>query len=265
MSKRRRWWIAFLLGLWCPGLGHVYCGIFLQGMKVFLGFNLLMVGAYFLLSHFVIIGLLTVFSCALFCIGSALQAARIASRIKEIEIKRYNRWYCYVGIALALLMLVSGESYSLRRFVVEPFKVPSVSMEPTILSGDHILVKKSAYFSEKPQRGDLIIYVLPKEGVNVIKRVVAIPGDTVELRGKELRINGELKAESYVQYSEGGAKDLPLLTVPEGKVVVLGDNRDLSKDSRYYESPFIDQLWIKGRAFAVYWSAAHWERIGLRW
>lgn len=163
----------------------------------------------------------------------------------------------------------------LRASVVEAFRIPSQSMETTLQVGDHILVNKLSYgvrapFVEKmlwryatPQRGDVVVFTLPdneetadtnESDTNLIKRIIGLPGDTIEVRGVELFINGELLEENYSRYLEGGTTDFGPVKVPEGHVLLLGDNRDHSKDSRFWNSPFLDIRRIKGRAFIVYWN-----------
>lgn len=165
----------------------------------------------------------------------------------------------------------------LRATVVEAFKIPSGSMRPTLIEHDHILVTKFNFglrlpFVPKtvilwgqPKRGDIVVFTRPDQsGTNIIKRVIGLPGDVVEVRGRTVRVNGQLLNEPYhVQWLEGGATDFPATQVPEGHVFLMGDNRDHSKDSRFWEdSPFLDIRLIKGRAQIIYWNASALSRIG---
>jgi signal peptidase I len=100
--------------------------------------------------------------------------------------------------------------------------------------------------------------------INLIKRVIGLPGDIVQVKGTTLYINGEKQEHDndHAQWLEGGNKDFGPIKIPEGKVLMLGDNRDHSRDSRYWSDPFLDIDRIKGRAFVIYWSSAyHFERI----
>lgn len=163
----------------------------------------------------------------------------------------------------------------LRASVVEAFKIPSASMESTLQVGDHILVNKLSYglwlpFRKQtltsfrsPERGEIVVFTLPDDPstpevdeseTNIIKRVIAIPGDKVELTGKTLKINDKIMPDDHAQYIYGGVRDFGPIIVPPGKVLMLGDNRDASKDSRYWKDPFLDITRIKGRAFIIYWS-----------
>jgi len=191
----------------------------------------------------------------------------------------------------------------LRATVVEAFTIPSSSMESTLLIKDHILVNKLAYglrvnelwFDREslllwasPKRGDIVVFSVPddpettdvkEDEINLIKRVIGVPGDTVEVRGIEVFINGKLLSpEPYAQWLSGGLKDFPpvydangeeifvtpgshTVTVPEGSILLLGDNRDRSKDSRFWKNPFVDIHRVKGRAFVVYWNTSDPSRM----
>ncbi|MFW6081236.1 MAG: signal peptidase I [Desulfosalsimonas sp.] len=171
----------------------------------------------------------------------------------------------------------------IRAFVVQAFKIPSGSMEPTLQVGDHILVNKFIYGVRlpvtnttiipvsAPERGDIIVFEYPVEpDKDFIKRVVAVPGDVVEIRNKKVYVNGK-RADDY-PVKHNGEKMLPAsgnqrdnfgpVTVPDGGYFVLGDNRDNSYDSRFWG--FVQNSAIKGEAFIIYWS---WdkENFGVRW
>jgi signal peptidase I len=143
--------------------------------------------------------------------------------------------------------------------------------------GDHILVNKLSYglrfpFVTKtlfdfrlPKHGDVVVFTLPDDpNTNIIKRVVGLPGDKVEVQGMKLLINDAIydKDAEHAQWIFGGKKDFGPVIVPENKVLLLGDNRDQSKDSRYWvdangnPDPFLDVSRIKGRAFVIYWNSA---------
>jgi len=174
----------------------------------------------------------------------------------------------------------------LRASVVEAFKIPSSSMEATLQIHDHILVNKLSYglridpISDEslmkfrsPKRGDVVVFKLPdipetptvESDPNIIKRVIGLPGDEIEVRGTQVIINGETYTddEKYAQWLHGGKKDFGPERVPEGTVLLLGDNRDQSRDSRFWDdSPFLDMKRIKGRAFVIYWNwPPSFERI----
>jgi signal peptidase I len=172
------------------------------------------------------------------------------------------------SLALALLLALM-----IRSSVVEAFWVPSGSMLPTIEIGDHLFVNKLAYGLRVPllgakvaefgrlQRGDIVVFLSPTDGeTDLIKRVVAVAGDTVEIRDKKLFVNGEPALDNHARFVDPHLRGAPRDNygperVPPGKFFVLGDNRDQSYDSRYWG--FADVASIKGQATFVYWS---WDR-----
>ncbi len=171
-----------------------------------------------------------------------------------------------VVIALILALFI-------RAFIVQAFKIPSGSMEPTLLIGDHLLVNKFIYgihipFTDirllplrKPQRGDIIVFKFPKDrSKDYIKRVIAVEGDTVEIRNKRVYVNGQPLDEPYAYYSDDtilpGTVDprdnFGPIKVPKDSFFVMGDNRDRSYDSRYWG--FVNIKDVEGKAFIIYWS-----------
>jgi signal peptidase I len=184
-------------------------------------------------------------------------------------------------IALALAII-------LRTFFIQAYKIPSGSMEPTLLVGDHIIVNKLVYGLRLPDsifgvtpfaneipygkyivqfeavhRGDVVVFVFPEDqSKDFIKRVVAIPGDTVEVKAGMLYLNGARAPNPHAQYSipasarvESSPRDyFGPLTVPPGQYFMMGDNRDLSYDSRFWGPATRDA--IEGRASFIYWSCA---------
>jgi len=201
---------------------------------------------------------------------------------EELIVKKpWYREYAEALFVAAILALI------IRTFVVQAFKIPSGSMENTLLIGDHLLVCKFIYGTEiplmdkfvfpltDPKRGDVIVFEFPEdEGKpwlqrrDFIKRVVGIPGDVVEVRNKNVYVNGEhqiLDQEVHKESSlilPGSAMSpqdrrdfMPPVTVPENSYFVMGDNRDRSYDSRFWG--FVDRSKIKGKAFIKYWSWDH--------
>lgn len=182
-----------------------------------------------------------------------------------------------IGSLVALAFLV------IRPTLLEPFQIPSGSMIPTLEIGDRILVNKLSYglriaFMDhpviqwsQPERGEVVVFTRPddprtkdNEGkINLIKRVVGLPGETIELRDDTVYINGKVLDEQYARYVDGGIAEgnFGPEAIPEGHILLLGDNRDRSKDSRFWDKPFLDIRRIKGRAFMVYWSWNDLSRI----
>jgi signal peptidase I len=181
--------------------------------------------------------------------------------------RRIVKEYAEAIITALVLALV------IRAYVIQAFKIPSGSMIPTLLIGDHILVNKFIYgtkipFSDrrvlvfkKPERGDIIVFKYPENPKkDFIKRVMGTEGDVIEEKNKTVYLNGKAILEPYVQHSdssirsgENGPRDnFGPLVVPENKVFVMGDNRDQSYDSRYWG--FVDLSEIMGKALIIYWS-----------
>ena len=203
--------------------------------------------------------------------------------------KRIIREYAEAIITALLLALV------IRAYIVQAFKIPSGSMIPTLLIGDHILVNKFIYgtkipFSDKrilifkkPAKGDIIVFKYPEDPEkDFIKRVMAVGGDQIESKNKVIFVNGEKVVEPYIQHVYSfiypgcsnlmAGEDNPChrdnfgpLVVPKNKVFVMGDNRDQSYDSGYWG--FVDAKAIKGDALIIYWSwdpnnSLRFNRIG---
>jgi len=172
--------------------------------------------------------------------------------------------WSYLQVIIVAFIIVFG---FIRPFVVEAFKIPSGSMEDTLLIGDRILVCKFIYGIKipgikhplfdfhKPQRGDVIVFIPPHDRKrNFIKRIVGVAGDTIETRnnGRTLYVNGiSVKDDKYVKHTRY-VRDFQSYKVPEGYLFAMGDNRDNSQDSRFWGP--VDLNDVKGQAFMIYWS-----------
>ena len=179
-----------------------------------------------------------------------------------------------------------------RTWVFQAFKIPTGSMERNLLIGDHLIVNKMTFAPAATalerlllpgrtiRRGDVVVFKYPQEPErDFIKRVIGLPGDRVEMRRKQVYINGEPLDEPYVQHlqplsPEGEAQPDNRLesygpaTVPPGQYFMMGDNRDNSEDSRYWG--FLPQEYVKGQALFIYFSFEEDEPItnlvgGIRW
>jgi len=179
------------------------------------------------------------------------------------------------GVALVIALVV-------RTLLLQAFKIPSGSMENTLLIGDHIFVNKFVYGYHvpytkgrilsftTPKRGDIVVFVFPEDpSKDFIKRVVGTPGDVVEVRQKTVFVNGAPLVEAYTRFADGRNPDgflrirdnmLPV-RVPDGKLFMMGDNRDRSYDSRFWG--FVDMDAVIGKALFIYFSI-DWNR-GVRW
>ena len=198
---------------------------------------------------------------------------------KDVKRKSVTREYAEaIFIALLLALFI-------RTFVVQAFKIPSGSMEETLLIGDHILVSKFAYgthipneipilniklfddiilFPALPERGDIIVFKYPKdESRDFIKRVIGIPGDLLEVRHQKVFINGKPYEDRHARHTESPSDsslvprdDFGPVLVPDNHLFMMGDNRENSQDSRYWG--FLDINKVRGKALMIYWS---WNQL----
>ncbi len=145
---------------------------------------------------------------------------------------------------------------------IEAFKIPSSAMAPALMPGDRILVSKTYYQTQEARRGDIVVFTLPDDlatpdvdesFTNIVKRIVAVGGDTVEVEGAKLLIDDSRVEEAFAVWDLGGIKNFAPAKVPRGSLFLLGDNRDHSKDSRYWPSPFVDEKRIIGKVIFIYW------------
>lgn len=193
--------------------------------------------------------------------------------------KKRLLWEYTEAIITALILALL-----IRAYIIQAFKIPSGSMIPTLLIGDHILVNKFLYgtkipFSDKtvleftkPEKGDIIVFKYPEDPTrDFIKRVVAVEGDVVESKNKAVYVNGKQTSEPYAQHTDNSIRPMGIeprdnfgpLIVPKNKFFVMGDNRDQSYDSRYWG--YVDRKDIKGKALILYWSwdsKNTWVRFG---
>jgi signal peptidase I len=159
-----------------------------------------------------------------------------------------------VGYALVLAFL-------LRIFVIQAFWIPSGSMIPTLDINDRVLVLKFWYKLPKiePKRGQIVVFKFPDDPMrDFVKRLIGLPGDTVEMKGGRVFINGQEISEPYVQ--NGDDYTMSPVVVPKGQYFFLGDNRRNSQDSRFWSEQFVKKGFIRGPALFRYWPPS---RIGL--
>ncbi len=188
---------------------------------------------------------------------------------KTYEKSTVREYFESIVIAVILALFV-------RTWVVQAFKIPTGSMENNLLIGDHLLVNKfvfapsgsrleHAIMPERAiQRGDVVVFKYPEEPErDLIKRVIGLPGETLELRNKKVYVNGRPLDEPYVHFLEPPSNGQEVtsfdvrerygpVTVPADRYFVMGDNRDNSQDSRYWG--FLPRSYVKGQAVMIYWS-----------
>lgn len=297
--KRRRWYLAAFLSFICPGLGQLYNTQLRRALAIWIVLAL-GVAVAILLSHFTA----TSFATFLAIIGifaavvglqlfTAVDAGVGAWRLRMAELRPYNRAWVY--ILVFLLSYAANSTFSLYKGTAT-YSIPAGSMHPTVLIGDYLIADKGYFGRHAPQRGDLAIFKLPTDNrTDYIKRVIGLPGDTIQMIAGRLHINGQAVDRSriadhveqrgamavrMVQYVEslpdgsrylireergdnGALDNTAAYLVPADHYFVLGDNRDNSQDSRVLsEVGFIPRVNFRDRPAFVIWSREK-SRIGL--
>jgi len=301
---KRRIWLAVLLSFLMPGLGQIYCGRIKRGL--FLNFLILLplpiILVLFSLSESpALMQIVILLICAhlMIHLTSIIDSLLLAKHAHiDYQPKDYNNLVVYV----LLILIVTGGNICSRLYLrnqrLEAFRVPTASCYPTIVPNDRILVNKLVYNKKNPARGDLVVHINPlNRHENYIKRIVAVAGDTVEMKDNGLYINGTkllrqklsdstldniritvkgqpLEGEIFeetngtVRYNiflmdsgyDKTVSDFEKITVPEHHCFVLGDNRNNSLDSREF-GPILLAT-IKGRADYIYWPGKDWSNFG---
>lgn len=170
--------------------------------------------------------------------------------------KSLVEWVIVLGGALLVAFLV-------KTFLIQAFYIPSSSMERTLLIGDRVLVNKLSYEFGEIERGDIVVFERPPQDTgnpdikDLIKRVVALPGETVEVRAGQVMIDGRRLEEPYLQANDGATVEPQ--KIPPGHYWVMGDNRAQSKDSRFF-GPIPDDL-VVGRAFVRIWPVSAFKLL----
>ena len=158
-----------------------------------------------------------------------------------------------VAVAIAMLM---------QRFIIINANIPSGSMENTIMTGDRVIGNRLAYLFGEPERGDIVIFKYPDDERQLfVKRVIGMPGETVVIEDAKVYIDGVLLEENYLK--EAWVVDTGNYTfvVPENGYLVLGDNRNNSKDSRYWTNTYVQEEQILGEAIFCYWPFENFGKL----
>ncbi len=154
-------------------------------------------------------------------------------------------WFISIAAAVIMALLI-------RTFVVELYIVDGPSMRPTLQHEERLVVSKFIYKLRNPERGEVLIFRYPRDpSRDFIKRVIAIGGDTFEIKDGRVYINGQMQTEDYIL--EKTRSEYPKVTIPEGTVFVMGDNRNNSDDSRFADVGFVPFELIKGKALMIFW------------
>jgi signal peptidase I len=166
------------------------------------------------------------------------------------ETMSFGRWFLELVVLVALAWVLA---LGIKTYVVQPFIIPSSSMEPTLLISDRVLVSKFTYRFTAPKPLDIVVFVSPEDGrTDLIKRVIAVAGQTVDIRDGKVFVDEVALVEPFVNsaYPDHYDSDAPV-KVPAGMIWVMGDNRANSKDSRFIGPQPVSK--VLGRAFAIYW------------
>ncbi len=166
---------------------------------------------------------------------------------QDKEYRRFMNWDFFLYLLTVLLV-----AFSIRAFVAEPIVVDGESMYPTLMDHEYMLVEKLSYYVERPERGDIIVCYYPGFTVSCVKRVIGLPGDEIYVWDGEVYVNGEPLNESayWDDYVRG---NMAPQVVPENTVFVMGDNRNVSGDSRDPSVGPIPYEKVVGRTVAVLW------------
>jgi signal peptidase I len=164
-----------------------------------------------------------------------------------------------LGMVIEVVVIVAAAfviALLVQWLLVKPFTIHQISMEPTLIEGDRVLISRLTYHFRDPESGDVVVFDSPiNENEDLVKRVVAVAGDEVAIKDGALYVNGVAQEEPYLLEQDFEGYE-PGLVVPEGQAYVLGDNRNNSGDSRIFGPIAVDS--IIGNAFVIYWPISHW-------
>ena len=181
--------------------------------------------------------------------------------------KKAGGFFRWLLSMICLIAGIFGLAYLLNTFVIQPYEIPSGSMETTIMTGDKVMAEKVTYRFNEPKAGEIITFQDPQiASRTLIKRIVATAGQTIDIKNGKVYIDGKELDEPYTNgektYALTTANNVRLsypYTVPDGYVFVMGDNRTNSQDSRYFGA--IKTSTIEGHAFLVYWPFNHFGTL----
>lgn len=165
--------------------------------------------------------------------------------MKNSLVEEIKDWIISIFVAIIIAFVV-------RFFVIEPYLVEGPSMRPTLQSAERIIVNKFVYRFRSPERGEIVVFRYPKDpSRDFIKRVIAVPGDSIEIKNGLVYVNNQLLNEPYILSKTPG--NYPFKEVPEGHIFVMGDNRNNSEDSRFADVGMVPFDLLKGKAMFVFW------------
>ena len=278
MKTKRRIWLASLLSILMPGLGHLYAGFAIRAV----GFYLFSIAYYNLILLLIPIesikpinGFLPWILIFVLWIILIIDVIRQIRKQNDYKIKGYNKWYIYLGILIFHILTMSLTYFNIFRY--HGYKIPSQAMENTLKVGDFLWCDDYYYYFNEPNYGDIMVFIYPRDNVTkYVKRCVGLPGDTILIKDKQLFVNRQIHeynikhidtledgSQRIMPRREGGRDsrdNFGPYVVPENCYFMMGDNRDNSYDSRYWGVVHGDL--IIGKATVIYWSD-DFNRIGM--
>lgn len=248
MKLKRNAGIAALSNMLMPGLGYLYVGRLRYA--VVLPLLLILILSVSAWSGFIFIPwgvALTYLFILCIVIAGVVSAVIIARRSEGVELKKYQRWYLYLGFIIVSMIandLLRSQRATLLGY--DAHRIPSSSMSPTLLPGDFIISNTWSYKNQAPVRGDVVVFSGPGD-VLYVKRIIGMPGDLIEMRNEQLMINHERVQEDYVKdHNNRRSKEQTInFHVPEGRYYLLGDNRDNSSDGRHWGAIASEEIMAK--------------------
>ncbi len=260
--------LAVLLSVILVGLGQIYSARIARGI-LFLAIRILLIAVslFFILSpnikinSFLYLLLLASLAFQIYTIVDAYFCAKGFNKVNHIKPAASVGMRVLLIAAIVLFLFVFNPSHAIPLYIkaniVQSVKIPTAAMDPVILKGDTVFVDKAVYKKSSPARGDVVVFKRPDEiGVIYVARIMALPGETVEIKNGKALINGailyEPEAIAKIFYDNKGTKgqEGSVTKVPDGNYYVLGDNSTLSKDSRFFGS--IPKRSIAGKAYKVF-------------
>jgi len=153
-------------------------------------------------------------------------------------------------------MVLVSIAFLVVNALIGRFRIEQVSMQPNLHEGEYVIVDKVSYAFRQPERGEIVVLKNPNPGQpDLIKRIIGLPGETIDVRGGQVSVNGQPLTEPYIK--QPMASDFPAMQLQAGQYFVMGDNRNNSEDSRIFGARPADD--IVGRAWIIYWPPTDWQ------